>query len=114
MHYRRSHCYQPHHMASKIPHRKNLADPEFIPRSLRLKIAMSAPSFMAESPVLTQQEEGLQEDIKDFQKKVKERFANMNSATIETLTLQLQKTFISNLKELAKICFLTFLPIDPT
>mmetsp|Transcript_11547 Transcript_11547/g.16470 ORF Transcript_11547/g.16470 Transcript_11547/m.16470 type:complete len:84 (+) Transcript_11547:94-345(+) len=58
MHYRRSHCYQPHHMASKIPHRKNLADPEFIPRSLRLKIAMSAPSFMAESPVLTQQEEG--------------------------------------------------------
>mmetsp|Transcript_11552 Transcript_11552/g.16478 ORF Transcript_11552/g.16478 Transcript_11552/m.16478 type:complete len:197 (-) Transcript_11552:515-1105(-) len=73
---------------------------------------MSAPSFMAESSVLTQQEEGLQEDIKEFQKKVKERFACMNSATIESLTLQLQKAFISNLKELAKICFLTFLPVD--
>mmetsp|Transcript_11553 Transcript_11553/g.16481 ORF Transcript_11553/g.16481 Transcript_11553/m.16481 type:complete len:98 (-) Transcript_11553:444-737(-) len=30
----------------------NLADPEFIPRSLRLKIAMSALSFVSESPIL--------------------------------------------------------------
>ena len=85
----------------------NLADPEFLPRSIRLKIALSAPSFMRETPLFTSEDEALQLEIKAFQESVKTRFSTIGQATIDTLTNRLQVQFVKDLKELAKICFLT-------
>ena len=91
-----------------------LADPEFLPRSIRLKVALSGPDFMKETTIFTTEDEALQNDIKEFQEKVKSRFATVGNATIKTLTERFQLQFIKDLKELAKICFLTLLSEIPT
>mmetsp|Transcript_36713 Transcript_36713/g.51895 ORF Transcript_36713/g.51895 Transcript_36713/m.51895 type:complete len:114 (-) Transcript_36713:1658-1999(-) len=93
-------------------HDTTLADPEFTPRSLRIKIALSAPDYMKDSTTFTSEEEGLQNDLKIFQDKVKARFATMGQATITSLTSRLQVQFVKNLKELAKICFFPLLTLD--